>query len=57
MSYLAELLLNALTTLFLGMVPGRPAWLRRIVQAFWVLLAALVVLAWVYGLVLLVRAL
>jgi hypothetical protein len=57
MSHLAELFLNAVTTLFLGMAPERPLWVRRVVQAFWLLLAALVLLAWVFGLAVLIRAL
>jgi len=40
---------------FLGMTPERPLWLRRLVQAFWVLLGLLVVIAWVYAIVLFVR--
>jgi hypothetical protein len=57
MSHLAELLVNALTTVFLGMTPERPLWLRRVVQAVWIVFAALVVVAWVYGLTMLIRAL
>jgi len=56
-SYLAELLVNGVTTLFLGMTPERPRWLRRVVQAFWVLFVVLVVVAWGYGLVALLGAL
>jgi len=57
MSQLAEFLFDALWQLFLGMSPERPVWLRRIVQAFWILFAALVVVAWGYGLAMLIRAL
>jgi hypothetical protein len=60
MSHLAEFLLNALVW-FAGelaaLTPERPAWFRRIVQSFWILLAALVIAAWGYGLVTLFRAL
>jgi hypothetical protein len=55
-THLADLL-YALTTLFLGMAPERPLWLRRIVQAFWILLGALVLVAWAIGLVALFQAL
>jgi hypothetical protein len=57
MGYLAEFLFNALAQLFFGMAPERPVWLRRIVQAFWILFAGLVVVAWGYGLAMLIRAL
>jgi hypothetical protein len=57
MSQLAEFLLNALTQLFFGMAPERPVWLRRIVQACWVLLLAIVGVAWGYGMAMLIRAL
>jgi hypothetical protein len=57
MGYLAEFLVNALAQLFFGMAPERPVWLRRIVQAFWILFAGLVVVAWGYGLAMLLRAL
>jgi hypothetical protein len=57
MSQLAELLVNALTTLFVGATPDRPPWLRRLVQAFWLLSAALIVVAWVAGVLLLIRSL
>lgn len=55
MSYLADLVLNALT-LFVGMAPDRPFWIRRVIQALWILLAALVLVAWGYGLIALIRA-
>jgi hypothetical protein len=57
MSYLAELLFSAVTQLFLGMVPERPVWLRRIVQAFWILFVVVVLVGWGYGLAMLIRAL
>jgi len=56
-SHLAEILLNAVVSLFLGMAPERPLWLRRIVQGLWIVFGALVVFAWGYGLVLLIQAL
>lgn len=48
--------MNVVTTVFLGMAPERPVWLRRMVQVFWALLAVLVVIAWAYGLAALIRA-
>lgn len=57
MAELVAMVLDALTQLFLGLAPDRPRWLRRLVQAFWVLVLVLVIAAWIYGVVLLVRAL
>jgi hypothetical protein len=54
---LGELVLNALMTVFLGATPERPLWLRRLVQALWLLLAVVALIAWAYGVVILVRAL
>lgn len=52
---LIEFVLLIVIEPFLGMTPERPLWLRRLVQAFWVLLGLLVVIAWVYAIVLFVR--
>jgi hypothetical protein len=57
MSYLAEFLLNALMWFAVELTPERPVWLRRIVQAFWIVVAALLVVAWGYGLAMLIQAL
>jgi hypothetical protein len=38
------------------MAPERPLWLRRTVRAFWILVAAVVAIAWGYGLAMLIRA-
>jgi hypothetical protein len=54
---LGELVLNALMTAFLGVIPERPLWLRRLVQALWLFLAVVALIAWAYGVVILVRAL
>jgi hypothetical protein len=56
MGQLIELLMNVVLTFFLGMTPERPLWLRRLVQALWILLALIMVIAWGYGVVLLLRA-
>ncbi len=56
MGHLIEFLLLNVIEPFLGMTPERPLWLRRLVQAFWVLLGLLLVIAWVYAVVLSVRA-
>jgi hypothetical protein len=44
---IAEIVLNAVAQLFFGMAPERPLWLRRTVQAFWILLGALLLAAFV----------
>ena len=42
---------------FVGAVPERPLWLRRLVQAFWAVVALLFVVGCVLGVVYLVEAL
>jgi hypothetical protein len=57
MSVIAELIFEVLLQVFFGMAPERPIWLRRLVQALWVLLGVLVLVAAGFGLVYLVHAL
>lgn len=56
-SVIAELILEVLLQVFFGMAPERPIWLRRLVQALWLLLGLLVLVAAGFGLVYLVQAL
>ena len=52
-----ELAFQVLMYFFVGAVPERPLWLRRLVQAFWAVVALLFVVGCVLGVVYLVEAL
>lgn len=44
-----------LTASAFGLAPERPIWLRRVVQALWLLLGLALLALWAFGMVLLVR--
>jgi hypothetical protein len=56
-SVIAELVFEVILQVFFGMAPERPIWLRRVVQALWVLLGVLVLVVAGLGFVYLVHAL
>ena len=47
----AEFLAEAVLNLFLGGAPERPIWLRRLVQAFWLIVLGAVIAAVLYAIV------
>jgi hypothetical protein len=47
---LAELVVEAVGQFIIGWSPGRPLWLRLLVQGFWLLLLVLVIIVAAYGL-------